>query len=132
MLDLHEDSHFNEYIRISPDLKDNYPESIIINEFCRLVDIIQIQLKETLTNKRKQLNNYIESLIKEVIQEDEELSKMIDHKKATIFIKNKVSNIVNLESKTANELNQLDLYKANKNILISQITNTLFEYCQNI
>lgn len=57
---------------------------------------------------------------------------MINHEKATIFIKSKVYNIINLESKTANELNQLDLYKANKEILKKQIKNTLVEYYQSI
>lgn len=127
LLSLYEDGTFDQYLLLSSKIKEQCKESIIINEFCSLVDFIEIQLNEVVTNKQHKLDNYIESLIKE----DQELYKMID-KTATIFIQNKVSNIINLEAKTVHELNQLDLYKANKEVLLKQITNTLIEYCQTI
>jgi hypothetical protein len=132
LLPLYEEGTFDQYFLLSSKIKEQCKESIIINEFRSLVELIEIQLNKVVTNKQHKLDNYIESLIKEVIQEDQELSNMIDHEKATIFIQSKVSNILNLEAKTAYELNQLDLYKANKKILLKQITNTLIEYCQTI
>lgn len=122
----------SDYHRYHEEIKDDFPEAIILIHFDILVEHIYLELAEIVKSKQKQLDSYIEQVIHEVINKDEELSITINYDKACLFIKDKVSDLIDLKSKTARELNNFNLYRADKDILLSQINKTLLEFIDPI
>lgn len=125
-------SRFTDFSNFYEELKDTYPEAIILKEFKSIVELIQIQLQDQVLHTQNEINSFSKNVTERVIDSDETLTLFIDKEKAYIIVKDELTNEYTPRFKTARELTQIDLFAKTQNEWSSQIADLLIKNISSI
>lgn len=131
LLEIYNQNLFFDYKKLLiqfPEIKEDFKEVLIINELKSLLELISLGLNQINEDKEKLVKTYTRQLLTEITTRSPKLNNLINFEDALEYINEKILHILDFNSLTAHELVLFELNKADKQILIKQVSQTLFHY----
>lgn len=132
---LYDQGAFSEYKlikRLDSEIQFNFKEILVIDEFKSIISHKEFELNQSISKKERLVKTYLRKLFVEIVEKSPKIKSLINFEDALNYLEEKILNPLDLRSLTEHELNNFQLDKADKHILIKQIGNNLSYYIKQI